>query len=109
MSTQKNDVREFGTGAIRNAAPGKLKMSLVPHKEFQRVMKRYAEGAENFGNHNWSNGMPLSELYDSAQRHMTAWFLKETDEDHLAAACWNMLCAMWMEKHKPEMDDRGKL
>jgi len=105
MSTNKK--RTFETGAHRNDDAGKNKMSLVPHKELMRVMKRYRDGADNFGANNWQNGMKLTELYDSAQRHLMAWFMKEGDEDHAAAAVWNILCAMWMEKNKQEMDDRN--
>jgi hypothetical protein len=50
--------------------------------------------------------MQLSELYNSAQRHLMAWYMKDASEDHAAAAVWNILCAMWMEKNKQEMDDR---
>lgn len=28
-----------------------------------------------------------------------------TDEDHLCAAAWNVMCAMWTEEHKPELVD----
>lgn len=100
------EMRSFSTGAHRNDDAGKLKMSLVPHKELQRVMKRYRDGADKFGANNWQHGMPLSELYDSCQRHLMAWFTGDKSEDHAAAAVWNILCAMWMEENSAEMDDR---
>lgn len=99
-------MREFDTGAHRNDDTGKPKMSLLPHAEINRVLERYRAGAEKFGAHNWKNGMPLSELYDSAQRHLMQWFMKDNSEDHAAAAVWNILCAMWMEKNKEHLDDR---
>jgi hypothetical protein len=104
-SHNKRD-RLFSTGAVRNSDEGKPKMSLLPHKEFIRVLMRYREGADIRGDHNWKNGMQLSELYNSAQRHLMAWFMKDVSEDHAAAAVWNILCAMWMEQNKQEMDDR---
>lgn len=103
-----NEIREFTTGARRNNDAGKPKMSLMPHNELMRVLERYRAGAEKFGAHNWKNGMQLSELYDSAQRHLTSWYMQDQSEDHAAAAVWNILCAMWMEQNKPEMDDRQK-
>lgn len=52
--------------------------------------------------------MPLSAYYDSAQRHMFKWWNGDVDEDHAAAAVWNILCAMWTEKHlKQTQDDRN--
>jgi len=95
--TDKN--RHFDSGAQRDTGDGKMRMSLVPQKELRRVMKRYLDGAEKYGENNWMKGMPLSVYYDSAVRHMEAWWHEEKDEDHLAAAAWNILCAMWTENN----------
>jgi hypothetical protein len=96
MKEEKN--RQFETGAQRDTGDGKLRMSLVPQQELKRVMKRYLDGAEKYGENNWMNGMPLSVYYDCAHRHLEAWWRGENDEDHAAAVVWNMLCAMWTEK-----------
>lgn len=101
-----NEIRKFATGAVRNDDVGKPQMSLIPHAELLRVLDRYRDGANKFGPHNWKCGMQLSELYNSAQRHLMAWYMKDASEDHAAAAVWNILCAMWMEQNKQEMDDR---
>jgi hypothetical protein len=29
----------------------------------------------------------------------------KTDEDHLCAAAWNCLCAMWTEEKRPDLQD----
>ena len=50
--------------------------------------------------------MPLSVYYDSAQRHLFKWWSGETDEDHAAAAIWNILGAMWTENNLKLMEDR---
>jgi len=50
--------------------------------------------------------MDTSVYYDSAQRHLIKYWQGETDEDHAAAVIWNVMCMMWTEKHKPELDDR---
>jgi len=89
--------RHFDTGAQRDTGDGKLRMSLIPQQELKRVMKRYLDGAEKYGENNWMNGMPLSVYYDCAHRHLEAWWRGENDEDHAAAVVWNMLCAMWTE------------
>ena len=89
--------RQFDTGAQRDTGDGKLRMSLVPQEELKRVMKRYLDGAEKYGENNWMQGMPLSVYYDCAHRHMEAWWADKDDEDHAAAVVWNMLCAMWTE------------
>jgi hypothetical protein len=98
--------RQFDTGSQRDTATGKPRMSLVPTEELLRVAKHFMTGAEKYGENNWKLGQPLSVLYDSAQRHTMKYFSGETDEDHAAAAIWNLMAMMWLEKNKPEMDDR---
>lgn len=104
MKDEKN--RQFDTGAQRDTGEGKLRMSLVPQQELKRVMKRYLDGAEKYGENNWMKGMPLSVYYDCAHRHLEAWWRGEDDEDHAAAVVWNMLCAMYAERCREDMDDR---
>ncbi len=98
--------RVFETGAQRDTAEGKVRMSLLPHKELERVLKRYLDGAEAYGENNWKKGMETTVLYDSAMRHIMKWYMKYDDEDHLAAAVWNILGIMWTEENKPELDNR---
>jgi hypothetical protein len=38
-------------------------------------------------------------------RHLLKYLDGQTDEDHLVAATWNLMCAMWMEEKKPELQD----
>jgi hypothetical protein len=45
--------RQFETGAQRDAADNKLRMSLVPHKALNDVMMRYLQGANTYGENNW--------------------------------------------------------
>ena len=97
MSEAQNNNRQFYTGAQRDTGEGKLRMSLLPQQELKRVMKRYLDAAEKYGENNWMKGMPMSVFYDCAHRHLAAWWAGETDEDHAAAVVWNMLCAMWTE------------
>lgn len=104
MMEEKN--RQFDTGAQRDTGEGKLRMSLVPQQELKRVMKRYLDGAEKYGENNWMKGMPLSVYYDCAHRHLEAWWRGEDSEDHAAAVVWNMLCAMHTEKSHVQLDDR---
>ncbi len=100
--------RKFDTGAQRDTGEGKMRMSLVPQQEFKRVMKRYLDGAEKYGENNWMKGMPLSVYYDCAHRHLEAWWRGEDSEDHAAAVVWNLLCAMHTEINNTKMDDRMK-
>ena len=97
MEKQSIDNTVYKTGAQRDGRKGKLRLSLVPHEPLKRVMKRYLDGAETYGENNWMKGMQYSVYYDSAMRHMQAWWSGDENEDHAAAVVWNMLCAMWTE------------
>ena len=96
--------RQFDTGAQRDTAEGKLRMSLLPQQELKRVMKRYLDGAEKYGENNWLKGMPLSVYFDCAHRHLEAWWRGEDSEDHAAAVVWTMFCAMHTETRAHEQD-----
>ena len=98
--------RQFETGAQRDNADGKLRMSLVPHKALNDVMIRYLQGANTYGENNWKKGMKHSILYDSAMRHLMQDFEGDNTEDHLGAALWNIMGMIWNRDNKPEMDDR---
>jgi folate-dependent phosphoribosylglycinamide formyltransferase PurN len=98
--------RQFETGAQRDNADGKLRMSLVPHKALDDLMVRYLQGAETYGENNWKKGMKHSVLYDSATRHLRKDFTGDESEDHLGAVLWNVMGMIWNRDNKPELDDR---
>ncbi len=105
MSQKENDNnRKFSTGAQRDTAEGKLRMSLMPQQELKRVMKRYLDGVEKYGENNWMKGMPLSAYFDCMHRHLEAWWRGDDTEDHAAAVVWNMLCAMHAERKAHDVD-----
>jgi hypothetical protein len=84
-------------------------MSLLPPCELERVLDRYTNGAQLYGDHNWKNGMHVSILYDSCMRHLIQFVKKDQSEDHLAAAVWNIIGMMWIESNKPDLDDRDNM
>ena len=103
------EARKFDTGAIRDCAEGKPRMSLVPHAALTAVMHRYLAGAETYGENNWKKGMHYSIYYDSAMRHLTSFWQGKKSEDHLAAAAWNIFALMHHEDTKIDalaLDDR---
>lgn len=56
---------------------------------------------------NWRKGQKFTRYFASAMRHLVLWFLRFTDEDHLAQAAWNILCIMEHEcEGRTDLDDR---
>ena len=69
------------------------------------VSKHYEEGAKKYADRNWEKGIPLHCYIDSGVRHYLKWLRGDSDEPHDRAFVWNMLGAMWTQKHKPELID----
>lgn len=105
MIKDSGDRTEFETGAKRDIQHGKGRMDLLPWYGIMEVSKHCEEGAEKYGEHNVDKGIPLHSLCDSAARHLAKFIVGEMDEDHLRAACWNLLWALNQRKTHPELDD----
>lgn len=67
--------------------------------------KQFEDGASKYGERNWEQGIPLHCYIDSAVRHYLKFKRGDTDEPHDRAFVWNILCAMWTQRHKPELID----
>jgi hypothetical protein len=100
------DRTEFETGAKRDMHAGKGRMDLLPWYGIMEVSKHCEEGALKYGEHNADKGIPLHSLLDSAARHLAKYIVGMDDEDHLRAACWNLLRALEQRTTHPELDDR---
>lgn len=97
--------RSFDTGAVRDMATGKGDMVSLPNAAILRLSKHYEAGATKYGRWNYLKGLPVSSFMDSALRHLFKYLDGWDDEDHLAAAAFNVLGAMEMEaKHKELID-----
>ena len=97
---------EFSTGAVRDCKRGVGRMDLLPWYGIMEVSKHCEEGALKYGEHNVDKGIPLHSLLDSASRHLAKYMVGMDDEDHLRAACWNLLWALNQRVTHPELDDR---
>lgn len=95
--------RQFETGAVRDMQEGKGRMDLLPWCAIMRVARHFEAGAIKYGDRNWERGIPLSSFCDSAARHLAKFMDGQTDEDHLCAAAWNLLCALWTEEKRPDL------
>lgn len=106
MIKDSGDRTEFETGAKRDMHAGKGRMDLLPWYGIMEVSKHCEEGAMKYGEHNVDKGIPLHSLLDSASRHLAKYMAGMDDEDHLRAACWNLLWALNQRVTHPELDDR---
>jgi hypothetical protein len=100
--------REYATGAVRDRQRGKGRYDLLPPKSIDRIAKHFENGATKYGDRNWEKGIDVSDFIDSALRHTFKYLDGLNDEDHLAAAAWNLLCAIQTEIERPDMQNIPK-
>lgn len=92
--------------AIREPSEGKGRFDLITPFGLERLAKWYELGAKKYSDRNWEKGIPFSRYFDSAMRHMSKFIMGRTDEDHLAAAVWNLMAIMHhQELGQTELDD----
>ena len=84
--------RDFPTGAHRDKKTGKGRYDLLPPRVIHALAVHFQKGADKYDERNWEKGLPLGEFFDSALRHAFQFLQGETDENHLIAAIWNLVC-----------------
>lgn len=97
----------YGEGnAIREPATGKGRYDLISPFAMRRLALWYELGASKYADRNWEKGMPFSRYINSAKRHIDKYIMGMEDEDHLAAAVWNLCAIMHHEElSQVEFDD----
>ena len=107
MKIKDSGIREpmGDTGFVRDTHDGKGRMDLLPWYAIMEVSIHSAEGAKKYGERNIDLGAPLHSLLDSGARHLAKCIAGEQDEDHLRAACWNLLWALNQRTTHPELND----
>ena len=96
---------EFSSGAVRDMHAGKGRMDLLPLTAIIELSKHCEEGAMKYGEHNVDKGIPQHSFVDSGMRHLVKYMRGDMDENHLRAACWNLMWALEQSITKPELND----
>jgi hypothetical protein len=86
------DRRNFATGAVRDVNEDKGRFDLVCPFALDVLAKLLQKGAKKYAERNWEQGIPQSSYMDSALRHLNNHRKGMRDEDHLAAALYNVHC-----------------
>lgn len=79
---------------MREPATGKGRFDLLSPYATLRSARWMELGAMKYADRNWEKGMPFSRYIDSALRHINKYKMGLDDEDHLAAAVWNLNAIM---------------
>jgi len=102
---EKETIKQFDSGAIRSSSADSVRYDLISPIGIRRLAETYAEGAIKYGPGNWLKGIPTSDLFNHAVRHLYLWLAGDTSEDHLAHAAWNIFAIMHFEETRPELID----
>ena len=103
-----NDIVKYEGGGVRESAMGKGTYKYISAVAMKRLSHRYQYGEMKYGaSDNYKKGLPLSNCWDSAMRHMIAYLDGDNSEDHLAAVAWNVFAMMEMEVNNQEYVDIG--
>lgn len=87
--------RQFDTGSQRDTVEGKTRVDLVTSPYvMERLGHHSGKGAVKYDEWNWAKGQPNSVYIASAMRHLSSFSGGMIDEDHLAAAIWNLMGIM---------------
>jgi len=89
---------EMPTGSRRDTREGKGRYDLLPTFGLHRLACWFEVGARKYAERNWELGQPLARMLDSGIRHAFKYLQGQADEDHLAAAVWNLICVLDTEE-----------
>lgn len=95
---------EYDTGAVRSGDCENTRYDLISPIGLRRLAETYAEGAKKFGDFNWENGMPVTDLLNHAIAHVYKFLGGDRSEDHLAHAAWNLLGAIHSMEQWPHLN-----
>jgi Domain of unknown function (DUF5664) len=87
---------EYASGFRRDTQEGKPDYTLLPLEFLTRWAAHMTKGAEKYGRENWrlaNDEAALQRFKASAFRHLMQWLDGDRDEDHAAAACFNLAAA----------------
>ena len=85
--------KQYDTGAQRDIQEGKGRFDLLPSRTIRALAVHYEKGCLKYGDRNWEKGINISRYTDSGLRHAFQFLQGDTDENHLIAAIWNLICA----------------
>jgi hypothetical protein len=106
---QKGTADEVVTGVKFDSQ--KPPMDLIPYEALEEVARVLAAGEQKYGTANWAKGIEMRRLLSAALRHIGQFnsgedMDQETKTLHIANAATNLLFAIWMYKHRPDLDNR---
>lgn len=106
LDRASDNVVAYNGGSFRDRPLGKGLYHVMPMIALKRVAQRYEYGKVKYGKSDaYKDGLPVSDCWDSAMRHLIDYMSGDNSEDHLAACVWNCFAMMEMEVNNPKWQD----
>lgn len=88
-------------------------LSLLPKDALFEIAQVLMMGEKKYGRYNWQNSIEINRLLAAAMRHILQFNDGEDNDpesgrSHLAHGACNLMFAIWMMKHRPDVDNRRK-
>ena len=88
-------------------------MDLLDRHALEEIARVLAFGANKYSKHNWRGGIRYSRLIAASMRHLMAFndgedTDPETGLSHIAHLGCCVMFLLWMERQRPDLDDRWK-
>lgn len=90
--------QEFESGAVRDTSGDKPRPDLISPFFLERLGTHLRKGAAKYDTWNWAKGIPNSRCFESCMRHLIEYAQGMRDEDHLAAAAFNIMAIIHNEE-----------
>lgn len=91
---------DYPSGMRRDVQTGEPNYRLIDLTFLKRLAIHLVKGTEKYGRDNWRKANSQEEydrFLDSAFRHMIQYLNGETEEDHMAAVCFNLMAAEYVK------------
>ena len=96
----------YENGFQRDMHDGKGRMDLLCWHAVIELSKHCEDGAKKYGEHNIDLGCQYHSLADSGARQLAKWIAGVQDgENHLRAACWNLMWLLEETITRPDLND----
>lgn len=93
---------DYPSGMRRDTTEGKVDYILaLDGPLFERLAAHMTKGAYKYGRRNWQladSEEELERFRSSATRHFLQWLRGDSDEDHMAAVCFNLNAAEYVKQ-----------
>jgi hypothetical protein len=118
---EEKSISHWGLQDLQQNAPTGLKydkdkprFDLIDAYATEELARVLTFGAKKYKAHNWREGIEFSRLIAAAKRHINAIekgddLDEETGLSHAAHAMCCMMFLTWMQRFRPDLDDRYKL